>query len=320
MAQDLNTNLAHEPRKQTSHENAQPREYYYHVYNVEPHQAWLELLNNERPCSDDEESLCDDLSDESVIELSSDELMDDPILPGTSNPLSLAVGNGETFLDLEPIKSLVDELSQKQLSQRKIVNYETVYSHSKKALKYKIESHIADFPPPIPESDAFVEDISVERVIGGLQQQGPWQLRRFALKLFAGLRADTLYSILESQIQELPVAAKQQMYQKAMAMSFRPSMSCLIWRKVFHPETLPPARWGLGKYGLIVNIIGWFYVLFVLFWSFWPQETPTSVVTFNWSVVISGAVFVISLVMYFVKGRYEYEGPVVDVQKHSHGL
>ncbi|KAF7591834.1 hypothetical protein BBP40_001031 [Aspergillus hancockii] len=100
----------------------------------------------------------------------------------------------------------------------------------------------------------------------------------------------------------------------ALMFSYSLSMSCLIWRKTFHPETLPVARWSLGRYGIVINIIGWFYVLFALFWSFWPQTTPTTAEAFNWSVVIFGAVFILGLVMYFVKGRYEYDGPVVDVK------
>jgi amino acid transporter len=106
----------------------------------------------------------------------------------------------------------------------------------------------------------------------------------------------------------------------ALMFSYSISMSCLIWRKLFHPETLPVARWSLGRYGIAINIIGWLYVLFALFWSFWPQTTPTTVDTFNWSVVIFGGVFSLSLAMYFVKGRYEYDGPVVDVKKGGHDL
>ncbi|XRM43703.1 hypothetical protein ABZX51_006858 [Aspergillus tubingensis] len=101
----------------------------------------------------------------------------------------------------------------------------------------------------------------------------------------------------------------------ALMFSYSISMSCLIWRKLFHPHTLPPARWGLGRYGLTVNIIGWLYVLFALFWSFWPESTPVTTETFNWSVVIFVAVFLVSLVMYVVQGRHQYDGPVTEVKR-----
>jgi hypothetical protein len=36
---------------------------------------------------------------------------------------------------------------------------------------------------------------------------------------------------------------------------------------------------------------------------------------FNWSVVIFGGVFLLSLFMYAIKGRKEYDGPAVIVQR-----
>ncbi|KAH1486697.1 hypothetical protein LV164_008420 [Aspergillus fumigatus] len=93
------------------------------------------------------------------------------------------------------------------------------------------------------------------------------------------------------------------------------SISCIIYRKIWHPDTLPPRRWDLGRWGLTVNIVGLLYCMFALFWALWPSETPVTVDNFNWSVVIFGVVFVLSLVMYAVKGRREYHGPVVIVRR-----
>lgn len=93
------------------------------------------------------------------------------------------------------------------------------------------------------------------------------------------------------------------------------SISCIIYRKIWHPDTLPPRRWDLGRWGLTVNIVGLLYCMFALFWALWPSETPVTVDNFNWSVVIFGVVFVLSLVMYAVKGRREYNGPVVIVRR-----
>jgi amino acid transporter len=103
----------------------------------------------------------------------------------------------------------------------------------------------------------------------------------------------------------------------ALMFSYAVSMSCVIWRKLFHPTTLPPKRWSLGRAGLPINILGLAYVLFALFWSFWPASYPTDIPDFNWSVVLFVGVFIISLVMYAVKGRREYVGPVVTVNRSS---
>ncbi|KAJ5735244.1 uncharacterized protein N7483_000369 [Penicillium malachiteum] len=92
------------------------------------------------------------------------------------------------------------------------------------------------------------------------------------------------------------------------------SIACVIYRKIWHPETLPVARWSMGKWSLPVNIIGLLYCIFALFWSLWPTEVPVTAANFNWSVVIFVVVFIISLVMYVFKGRKEYVGPAAIIQ------
>lgn len=93
------------------------------------------------------------------------------------------------------------------------------------------------------------------------------------------------------------------------------SIGCVIYRKIWHPETLPPRRWDMGRLGLAVNIIGLLYCCFALFWALWPSDLPVTLDNFNWSVVIFGGVFIISLVMYLIKGRKEYSGPAAIVQR-----
>ena len=52
------------------------------------------------------------------------------------------------------------------------------------------------------------------------------------------------------------------------------------------------------------------YTMFVFFWSFWPNATPVDMESMNWCVVMFVGVGVISLLMYFVRGRHIYIGPV----------
>lgn len=63
-----------------------------------------------------------------------------------------------------------------------------------------------------------------------------------------------------------------------------------------------------------VNSVGVVYVSFVFFWSFWPNEVPVDANNFNWSVVLFLGVLGISLVMYVVRGRKVYNGPVTIVR------
>jgi amino acid transporter len=95
------------------------------------------------------------------------------------------------------------------------------------------------------------------------------------------------------------------------------SISCVIYRKIWHPETLPLRRWDMGRWGLTINIIALLYSFFALFWSFWPGDVAVTLDNFNWSVVIFGGVFILSLGMYVIKGRKEYVGPAAIVEKHE---
>lgn len=58
------------------------------------------------------------------------------------------------------------------------------------------------------------------------------------------------------------------------------SMGCVLWRRIKLPETLPPTKWSLGKWGVAVNTIGIGYAIFAFFWAFWPiywNPTPQEV-------------------------------------------
>ncbi|KAF2141107.1 uncharacterized protein K452DRAFT_229389 [Aplosporella prunicola CBS 121167] len=92
------------------------------------------------------------------------------------------------------------------------------------------------------------------------------------------------------------------------------SISCLLWRRIRHPETLPHCRWSLGGWGIPINIFGLLYSLHVFFWCFWPESTPTTVEDFNWASVMFVAVAIVSTVYYILVGRHVYKGPVVLVE------
>ncbi|KAF9888612.1 hypothetical protein FE257_008544 [Aspergillus nanangensis] len=101
----------------------------------------------------------------------------------------------------------------------------------------------------------------------------------------------------------------------ALMWTYAVSISCMVYRKLLYPETLPTPRWTLGRHGIWVNLVALAYVAFALFWSFWPTQVPVTRDNFNWSVVLFVGNFAISVVMYIVKGRKEYRGPVVDVKR-----
>jgi choline transport protein len=67
-----------------------------------------------------------------------------------------------------------------------------------------------------------------------------------------------------------------------------------------------------GILGIINNLYACLYMVFVIFWSVWPPVTPVSAPTMNYSVVVTAGVVIFSVVWYWVRGRKEYQGPLID--------
>jgi choline transport protein len=78
----------------------------------------------------------------------------------------------------------------------------------------------------------------------------------------------------------------------------------------------PQLAWGPwcipGLLGCINNVYACVYILFVLFWSFWPPATPTTTKNMNYSILMSGVVIVFSIVYYHVWGKNQYLGPLME--------
>lgn len=113
----------------------------------------------------------------------------------------------------------------------------------------------------------------------------------------------------------------------ALYSSYLLSCSLLLWRRytgAIQPYTgegtvLDAGRiyWGPWKvpepFGTINNAFACIYVSFTLFWSFWPQDTPTTTRNGNWSPLTFGSISVFSTVYYMVRARHYFKGPVKEV-------
>ncbi|KAL8794254.1 MAG: hypothetical protein Q9195_003208 [Heterodermia aff. obscurata] len=78
----------------------------------------------------------------------------------------------------------------------------------------------------------------------------------------------------------------------------------------------PPLMWGPwrvpGLLGTVNNAFACVYIVFVLFWSFWPPTTPVTAENMNYSVLVTGSVIGFSIIYYFIWGKTQYLGPLVD--------
>lgn len=100
----------------------------------------------------------------------------------------------------------------------------------------------------------------------------------------------------------------------ALMFSYTISITCVLYRRIKHPELLPKADWSLGKLGIPINAFSILYSFFAFFWSFWPNATPVDANSFNWSIVLFFGVFLIAGFFYLVQGRRIYTGPVATVE------
>jgi choline transport protein len=91
------------------------------------------------------------------------------------------------------------------------------------------------------------------------------------------------------------------------------SIGCVLYKRLTK-QSLPPAQWSLGRWGVWVNAVGFVYSFFILFWAGWPEQQAITAVTLNWAPVIFAGVLIFSLSFYLVQGRKTYAGPVVLVR------
>ncbi|KAI0107269.1 amino acid transporter [Nemania sp. FL0031] len=81
---------------------------------------------------------------------------------------------------------------------------------------------------------------------------------------------------------------------------FDPDPSVISWGPWKIPEPI----------GTINNGFACIYSLLLLFWSFWPQSTPTTPTTANWSILVFGFVVMLSILWYVIRAKHYFKGPI----------
>ncbi|EJP66294.1 GABA permease [Beauveria bassiana ARSEF 2860] len=100
----------------------------------------------------------------------------------------------------------------------------------------------------------------------------------------------------------------------AMLQCYFTSIGCLLWRRIFRPDTIPAASFSLGRWGVPVNCAAVLFSLWSFFWSFWPQTNHPNASDFNWASPIFSLIIIGALIYYFIIGRKRYLGPVALVE------
>jgi hypothetical protein len=67
--------------------------------------------------------------------------------------------------------------------------------------------------------------------------------------------------------------------------------------------------YSLGRWGIVLNIVGFIYLAFVCVVSNLPTVTPVTSDNMNYTSAATGGVMLVSLVFWIVTGRKKFTGP-----------
>lgn len=97
--------------------------------------------------------------------------------------------------------------------------------------------------------------------------------------------------------------------------SYIVSVGCITRKRILN-EPLLPSKFSLGRWkGLALNVASMVYLVLFFVLSFFPLNPNPAPSLMNWAILIFGAIIILALLDYVVRGRHVYEGPVEYVRK-----
>ncbi|KAL8728263.1 MAG: hypothetical protein Q9166_005503 [cf. Caloplaca sp. 2 TL-2023] len=97
--------------------------------------------------------------------------------------------------------------------------------------------------------------------------------------------------------------------------SYMLSIGCIFLKRL-RGESLPPAGFSLGRYGMAINIIALGFLTAFLIFCFFPTARPVDATTMNWNIAMFGGITLFATVWYVVRGHRKYRPPV-DIQNRK---
>ena len=92
-----------------------------------------------------------------------------------------------------------------------------------------------------------------------------------------------------------------------------PLLAIILWR-LSHEKATLPGPWALGKWGMILNIIGLVFLLFASITFNFPGSNPVTAQNMNYTSAAIGIIGLISLVTWITNGRKHFTGPTVMLE------
>jgi choline transport protein len=94
--------------------------------------------------------------------------------------------------------------------------------------------------------------------------------------------------------------------------SYLMPITLIFYRRIACPKSLPYGPLRLGKLGMGVNLVSILYTVYVSVFLLFPPYQPVTAQNMNYAPVVLGGVLILSAVWWFVRGKKEFVGPVLD--------
>ncbi|KAK3062404.1 hypothetical protein LTS18_004118 [Coniosporium uncinatum] len=100
----------------------------------------------------------------------------------------------------------------------------------------------------------------------------------------------------------------------ALLSNYTISIGCILYRRLWHPAALPPARWSLGRWGVWINAAGFLCSIWAIVWCCFPATLPVSGTGANYGPALWAGVVVLAAIVYVVHERKHHTPPVIYIE------
>jgi choline transport protein len=122
----------------------------------------------------------------------------------------------------------------------------------------------------------------------------------------------TLINIASAEALEIVLT----MYNSALLASYTITIGCVLLHRVQGRKLPRHARYTLGKWGILVNVLALVFTVPFCIFSFFPPVPNPTAGTMNWSCAMVGGTVVLATVYYLVWGRKLYTPPVETIEDY----
>jgi amino acid transporter len=103
------------------------------------------------------------------------------------------------------------------------------------------------------------------------------------------------------------------LYTSALIASYIITIGCVLLHRL-QGRKLPHARYSLGKWGILANILALVYLLPIFVFSFFPSTPNPTASSMNWASALVGGVVILATGYYIAWGRKIYSPPEETIE------